>query len=284
MIYLALLFFSQVVLAKSLLAETLLDGKTLQQTSIENVVQQTHAGGVVIVGEFHGFQPHHDHQILTLQKLAEQHPHVSVGMEFFDRVRQNIVDQYLTGLLPETEFLDQVHWMGPEFKKYKTQVLFPTQHGGTTVGLNASRILTTKVAKNGIDSLSDEDKKQLPPDFHLGNEGYFERFKLEMGGHLPPQSHVEYYFQAQSIWDDTMAWTAQEYLQNHPEQILMIIVGDFHTAHGGGLPDRLRARGIKEVTVISQVDFSDLTPEQQKELINPASTWGPRGDYIWVSP
>lgn len=277
MTYLAILLFSLNAHAD------LIDGKTLQPATLETVVAQMEPSSVLIVSELHGFQPHHDNQIAALQALGEHFPQVSLGMEFFDRNKQEVVNRYLAGTLPEEDFLDEVHWMGPTFTKYKTQVLFPTRHGGTTLGLNMDRILTTKVAKNGIENLSDADKLLLPPQFTMGNDGYFERFKETMAGHLPPSAKIENYFQAQSIWDETMAWTAKEFLDQNPTQVLMIIVGDFHASHGGGLPDRLKARGIQNVVTISQVNFSGSTPEEQNELINPGTKWGPRADFIWIS-
>jgi aminopeptidase N len=277
MTYLAILLFSLNAHAN------LVDGRTLENTTMDAVVNQLDPSSVLIVSELHGLQPHHDNQIFALKKLGERFRNVSVGMEFFDRDKQEVVDRYLGGELQEEQFLNDVHWMGPEFRKYQYQVLFPTLHGGTTIGLNMSRLLTTKVAKNGIDGLSPEDQAKLPPNFQMGNDGYFERFKAMMEGHLPPTAKIENYFQAHSIWDDTMAWTAKEFLDKNPNQVLMIIVGDFHASHGGGLPDRLKARGIRNVVTISQVDFSDATPEQQDEMINPAGKWGPRADFVWIS-
>jgi uncharacterized iron-regulated protein len=277
MTYLAILLFSLTAHAD------LVDGRTLEPTSMDAVVNSLQQSSVLIVSELHGLQPHHDNQIFALTKLGEKFSNVSLGMEFFDRDKQEVVNRYLGGDLGEEEFLNEVHWMGPEFTKYKTQVLFPVFHQGTTLGLNASRLLTTKVARNGIEALSEMDKAQLPPQFQMGNDGYFQRFKGMMDGHLPPSSKIENYFQAQSIWDDTMAWTAKEFLDANPTHVLMIIVGDFHASHGGGLPDRLRARGVQNVVTISQVDFSDQTPEQQEEMINPTGKWGPRADFVWIS-
>jgi uncharacterized iron-regulated protein len=79
-----------------------------------------------------------------------------------------------------------------------------------------------------------------------------------------------------------MAWVSTEYLRMHPEQILVIIVGDFHATYGGGLPDRLRARGA-DVLTISQVNLSGLSGDEENGEILPDEKFGPRAEYIWVS-
>jgi uncharacterized iron-regulated protein len=93
----------------------------------------------------------------------------------------------------------------------------------------------------------------------LGNERYFERFAGEARQHGDMTAQeVRKFFAAQSAWDDTMAWQASEYLKAHPDHVLAVIVGDFHAAYGGGLPDRLRSRGVTKIQVISQVNGYDL--------------------------
>jgi uncharacterized iron-regulated protein len=90
------------------------------------------------------------------------------------------------------------------------------------------------------------------------------------------------YFAAQSIWDDTMAWRAVEFLKLHPEQTLFIIVGEFHVQYGGGLPDRLRARGLKNVISLSLVNVDGMSADEEKVATEPTAD-GPRADFIWIS-
>jgi uncharacterized iron-regulated protein len=122
--------------------------------------------------------------------------------------------------------------------------------------------------------LTAEETALLPPNFELGNDHYYERFREVMKGHVPEEA-IQNYFVAQSLWDETMAWKALESFQKHPRQTLMIIVGDFHVAWDGGLPHQLRRRGAQDLVVISQTrDLADVA-------IHPK--YGPRADFIWVS-
>lgn len=268
--------------AKTSKGEELLDGKTLQPVQLQQIARLARPGSVIVIGENHGHPPHHANQRRLLQALALEQPRVSVGMEFFERPDQSKVDSYLEGKMPESDFLKSIQWGKPSFDHYREQVLFPKSHGGWTVALNAPRALTGKVAKNGIAQLPPEERAQLPSGFELGNEGYRERFRQTMIGHAP-ESEIQKYFEAQSIWDEVMASSAVQYLREQPEQVLVIIVGDFHAAFGGGLPDRLRARGAKDVIIVSQINARELTEKQLREELEVHPKWGARADFIWVT-
>lgn len=263
----------------------LVDGSSLLLVSPTEVASRLRAGDVLVLGELHDSQDHHDNQVAMLEAIASAQPTlpISVGMEFFERPYQGLVDQFLAGGLPEADFLKSIGWGGTPYELYRRQVAFPAAHQGFTLALNARRDLTAKIAKKGLESLTPEERSELPADFTLGNPGYLERFRQSMGGHVP-DSAVERYFAAQSAWDETMADTATRFLRAHPEQLLVVIVGDFHAAYGGGLPDRLRARGAPEVVAISQVQATGLTDAELEELIRPDPRYGVRGRYVWIAP
>lgn len=262
--------------------EQIYTGDQLQPVSLAQALGQVSPGTVVIVSEQHDHLPHHRHQVAVLKELRMTVPVVSVGMEFFEYTKQPVIDEFMAGKLSESDFLTQVGWGGNNWPNYREQVLEPLLSGGTTIALNSPRALTSKVAKSGVESLSQEEASLLPPNWSLGNDLYFERFKAVMGGgHIPEQAILRY-FTAQSIWDETMSWRAVEFLRKNPSHVLVIIVGDFHAQYGGGLPDKLRQRGLNKIVTISQVNLTDLTPEEQAAEMEPHPSYGPRADFIWV--
>jgi uncharacterized iron-regulated protein len=276
--------FTQTACASNLKTGQIYSGVTLQPVTLASVVESLEPGSVLIVSEQHGFQPHHRNQVRVLDALAAAGvPRISVGMEFLARKHQSAVDLFLDGKIGEADFLKSVEWGGNPFSDYATQVLFPSRHAGRTVALNADRKLTSKISKGGISSLSPEDLAELPPNFTLGNALYFERFREVMKDHVP-ESAIRRYFEAQSVWDETMAWSAAQYMARNPDQRLVIIVGDFHASHGGGLPDRLVARGVpkQKVVTLSQVNFSGLSEAEEAEQFIPHPKWGPRAEFIWI--
>ena len=153
-----------------------------------------------------------------------------------------------------------------------------------TWALSAPRGLTGKVSKTGLASLSEEEKALLPPNFTLGRDSYKERF-MRLMPHLPSPEAGERYFAAQSIWDDTMAWRATDFMFAHADQVLVIVVGEFHVQYGGGLPYRIRARAPHvPVLTFSQINTLDLSDADVTAEIEVSPTDGARADYLWLAP
>ncbi|UYL07661.1 ChaN family lipoprotein [Bdellovibrio sp. SKB1291214] len=238
-----------------------------------------------MVGENHGLSEHQRQQVEIMTQLRSQGHRVAVGMEFFTYTDQAHVDAYRSGGLPEVDFLKTIGWSQPSYDFYREQAIFPNlSEGAKTVALNAPRTLTGKVAKQGLGALTEQEKALLPPQFSLGRDSYKKRF-LEMMPHLPNPAAGERYFAAQSIWDDTMAWRATDYIQAHPDQVLVIVVGEFHVRYGGGLPDRIHVRSPNTpVVTFAQVNTADLSESEIQDEVNPHTEYGVRADYIWLAP
>jgi uncharacterized iron-regulated protein len=262
----------------------LYDGATGQAVSLERALAAVGPGYIVIVSEQHNVEVHHIDQLAVVQVLRRLGLPVSVGFEFFAYPDQPGLDRYVRGEVEENEFLQAVGWAGDTFEWYRPLVLAPRDANGRARALNAPRQLARSLAQKGLEGLSDDERAWLPPNFQLGNPLYFERFAVGVRQHGPlPERAVQNFFAAQSAWDDTMAWQAVDYLRVYPEQILVIIVGDFHAAYGGGLPARLRERGATHVLVISQVNAFQLREADWETLLAPDPRYGVRADFIWLT-
>lgn len=261
------------------------DGSSLSPKSIEEALSQVGPGSVLVISELHDNPSHHQHQMEVLQHLKKGfHKGLSLGMEFFDYTKQDVVNDFLNGKIQESEFLPSIEWGGIPWSYYRPLVLFPPGTGGTTWALNAPKRITAKVKRTGVESLAADELALLPPNWSLGNNNYFERFRetILRGGHGIPQESIARYFEAQSIWDETMAWRAVSYMEKFPQQILVILVGDFHAAYGGGLPDKIRNRGWTKTLVISQVAINQLEDSEIEQTMMPHARYGPRAEYIWI--
>lgn len=265
------------------LPSDVLFSKGQEVTSLEQALERVRPGQVVVLGEDHGTSVMAKQQLQVLEILRKNGHLVSLGMEFFDYTTQALVDHWRAGNLTEADFLEKVGWgQGFSFDFYREQVQFPNWGAEFVVALNAPRALTGRISKVGLSGLSESERSLLPPQMTVGNAAYFERFKSIMGDHLPTPEALQRYFEAQSTWDDTMAWQAAEFLRAHPEQTLVIIVGEFHVQYGGGLPDRLKARGV-QMTSFSLVNLQGLTESEEQAAVLPSDQFGARADYVWTS-
>lgn len=259
-----------------------LEGASGQPVTLEAAVAKIPAGSVVVIGENHGVDLHQKQQVALLNALRLNGHVVSVGMEFLSYPSQSLVDRYRRGELSESEFLTQVGWGGTPYSFYREQILFPRlDEGATTIALNAPRALTSRVARVGVSGLTAEETALLPPGFTEGRAGYRRRFSAQMP-HLADPSAIDRYFAAQSVWDDTMAWQFAEWRRAHPGQTFVIVVGEFHVRHGGGLPDRILARTGEKPFTFSQVPLLERSANERSEELAADPTDGPRADWIWT--
>jgi uncharacterized iron-regulated protein len=256
-----------------------LQGLSGKSVPLNGIVASIEKGATLFLGELHGLEPVAEGQVQILEELRRQGHHVDIGFEFYAYPKQPLVQEFQRGNLTEAEFLKSIEWASAmDFSFYRRQTLFPKWSEGEFVwALNAPRSLTGAIAKRGIESLSEEERQLLPPDLHLGRAEYFERFRQLMGGHVD-ETKLSRYFEAQSVWDDTMAWQLTTHQTGHTQ---VVVVGEFHVRYGGGLPDRLLARSSQsKVVTLGFVNIQDLSAEEIQEEIRPHQSWGAREDYI----
>ena len=257
------------------------DGKTQNQTSLAHLVSEVKPGTILLLGENHGLASHRDQHLEILNALRANGLKVSVGLEFLNYTDQALISSYRQGSLNETDFLTAIKWGGIGFEFYRPQLNFPLLNEGASIGLNLPRAITSKISKLGLSGLSEADLSLMPPQFTLGRDSYKQRFLAAAGAHCKVPDNC---FAAQSAWDDTMAWQATQFIKANPDQVLVLVLGEFHVQFGGGTPYRISARLPDAVIVtLSQIWAEGLTDTEIEHELASSITEGPRADFIWVS-
>ncbi|MGZ3725886.1 MAG: ChaN family lipoprotein [Pseudobdellovibrio sp.] len=260
----------------------LYNGQTQSETNLNELIEKVNPGTILLLGENHGLAAHRDQHMQVLNALRQKGLKVSVGLEFVNYTDQNFVNQYREGNLPEDQFLADIKWGGISFDFYKQQLNFPLLgRGESSLGLNLPRTVTSKLSKGGLAALAPEDTALMPPNFALGRDSYKARFMEAAGAHCPSPDNC---FIAQCAWDDTMAWQAVNFISTHPDQVLVVVVGEFHVQFGGGIKYRIQQRlPGAEVATLSQVWADGMTDDEVRQALQPSPVEGPRADFIWVS-
>jgi uncharacterized iron-regulated protein len=268
--------------------EGIFSTRTRQWLTVDAVAAEIGADTIVVFGEQHATSDtindkesilHHANQLRWLKALnlegAKRKFAAHLGMEFITYPNQTFVDQFLNGNLSEEQFLKNIEWGSNPFEPYK-RLLLESIVGAGTVALNIPKSISRAVAKDGPNSLTQEQRALLPPIWERGSIEYFERFKEVMNGHVSGPK-LENYFWSQSLWDDTMAWQA---LENPRAGPMTIVVGEFHVEFGHGLPARLKRQGAKDVRTMLQVAVDAGDSFDQAVASDPK--YGEHADYIWV--
>ena len=85
-------------------------------------------------------------------------------------------------------------------------------------------------------------------------------------GHVPPEA-MKRYFEAHSIWDETMAFQTNLHIK-HTYTPFFIIVGNFHAKYKLGLTASLKRRMYPfiEIVTIVHIDAKNLSTEEVEKL------------------
>jgi len=208
-----------------------------------------------------------------VQALVDRGRKVIVGVEFFQRPKQAILDQWSSGSLTEDEFLSKADWKGQwgyPYPLYRSLFEVIRKNRVPLVGLNVPRDWVRAVGRGGPSALTAEQKTQLP-DLYLGNKDHRSVFNALMGGHPPTGPQGENIYSAQVLWDEGMADTAIKY-KRPANSIMVVIAGSGHVMYGQGINWRVRKR----------------TGERGKWLVmtqsdGPAKVARGIGDFVFVS-
>jgi uncharacterized iron-regulated protein len=198
---------------------------------------------VIYVGETHDNQGDHRYELELVRGLVSRQVKFAIGWEMFDETQQGALDAWAAGkisfkdLLAKTRF--EKHW-GVYSPAYH-QIL---QLGGNAkipnLALNAPPALAGKIARG--EPLNAEEKGMMPTGFVASDKGY-RNFVAMMGDHPGmEEAGLGRYFDAQNVWDQTMASRILEFKRLHPAVKLVVFTGRGHVAGGFGIPFYVRQK------------------------------------------
>lgn len=248
----------------------IIDLKTGKAIDFPDLIDRLKAVDVIFIGEVHNNPEHHLIQVQLLQALMARYAPMAVSMEFFDTTRQPALDRFMKGDLEEKDFLKEVDWENSwrfPYHLYRP-ILWTTRDKGTALlGINAPNRLVRKVARTGLESLTDEERDQVAKDMDLDNTAHREYLKTIFEQHTFKKDsphgmeNFEHFYQAQCIWDETMAETIAKYMEATGGK-MVVFTGNGHIANKFGIPDRLlRRMDVKTATIV-------LYPLTERTTIN----------------
>ena len=240
-------------MGKKLVGETAaVDISTLK--SLPEVIRQVADKRILYVGETHDRYAHHLVQLEIIRALRAMGKNLAVGMEMFQRPFQKALDDYLDGRIDEKTFLKNSEYFKRwnfDYNLYRPILQFARAEKIPVVALNTPREITEKVAKTGLDSLSEEEKRQIPSQMDFSDRAYRKRLEKIFREHSPSEvGNFDFFLQAQILWDETMAESIARFLKGHPDSNMVVLAGSGHLAYGSGIPRRAARRNGLDYAVI----------------------------------
>lgn len=249
----------------------------------QEILQQLVKAKVVYLGETHDSAEDHQAQLAIVREMQRQNRKIAIAMEMFQRPFQSAIDSYLAGKLTEDQLVEQTEydrrWRFP-WESYAPILRFAKENQLPVLALNTPSEVTRKVASQGLESLTAEEKKHIPPisEIRTDNAEYrqllLEVFQQHQKAAQGNSTAFERFLQAQVLWDETMAEKIAEFVKANPDYQVVVLAGKGHIIYGYGIPSRVERRlGVGNVKVRSVLFNSS------ENL--PLSADRPIADFVW---
>jgi aminopeptidase N len=217
---------------------------------------------IIFVGERHANYEDHKVQLEIIMDLFQRQKKFAIGMEMFQRPFQKALDDYLSGAIGEREFLKASEYFKRwkyDYNLYREIIEFARAKGIPVVALNLKEEIVRKVAEGGLDALTPEEKKEIPADMDMADDDYRERVNRAFQFHeRSPVKNFEYFYQSQILWDETMAHSIAQFLNDHPDFQMVVLAGEQHIIFNSGIPKRtFRLTGKDYATLINGIEEVD---------------------------
>jgi uncharacterized iron-regulated protein len=240
---------------------------------------------ILYLGETHDRPEDHVAQLDILQRLYTQNPKLTIALEMVQRPFQSVLDRYGAGELSEAELRTQIDYdrrWGFDWEFYAPIFRFARANNIPLVALNTPTEILRKVSRSGLNSLAGEDFKWVPKrsEIDLSNTAYRQRLQETFDSFHQGKGRsagLDRFVEAQVLWDETMADALVQYVQNHRDRQVVVLVGQGHLLYGDGIPSRVQRRlqklGMGDLKTLNVL----LNPPQELQQSQPR----PVADGFW---
>lgn len=232
----------------------LYDTTTGNETPLMEAAAGFPRGGMVVVGEQHDRLEHHEAQLAVIKAARRAGLDVAVGLEMIQHRDQEHLDRWVAGDLRNRKMQEVFlrNW-GFNYNLYRAIFEYCRKEGVPMIGLNVPREITRKVAREGFESLTDEERGLLPPitcEVGPAYEDFLRRVLGGHGGHGEGRA-FERFCEAQLVWDTSMAVYALDYMQGRPDSTVVVLTGMVH-AWKPAMPRQVQRRSPETPVVVIQ--------------------------------
>ncbi len=252
------------------------DLKTPQQV-IHEIAKQN----IVLIGESHDRYDHHLLQLRIIKAMhADAKAHgqsLTIGMEFFQRPFQAVLDDYINHRIDETEMLSRSEYFQRwrfDYRLYRPILRYAHEHRIRVLALNASHELTGAIREHGLQQLPASQREKLPTTIDQSNSEYRTLLKQVFDQHSQfdlaekREQRFQRFVEVQLVWDETMAQTAAKQVIRNPNGRLVLLAGAGHMIFRNGIPDRLQRQIKQRPTVVLVASTDTLRSNAADYLIN----------------
>ncbi len=257
--------------------------------SLETILKELAKANVIYLGETHDNPADHAAKLEIIQLMAKTKK-IAIAMEMFQRPYQSVLDEYLRGNISEAELIEQTEYQtrwGFPWEFYAPILRFARENQIPVLALNVPNEITRQVARQGLESVTEEQKKFIPPFSEIRTDNSEYRQLIREVYDAIHQNHgssdnFENFFLAQVLWDETMAEVIANFHQANPDYQIIVLAGKGHVVYGYGIPSRV----LRRVTA-QKTEQNNRNPFQHRSVLLspiPELEWDtnkPIADFVW---
>jgi len=256
----------------------------VQQPSEESVrlLAELARADIVYLGEDHDRAAAHQAQLEIIQALYQKRGKIAIAMEMFQRPFQPSLDRYLAGEISEAQLKQESEYddrWGFDWEFYAPILRFARTHQIPVIALNAPTEVTRKVAREGLDGLTPQDWRYIPPrsEIRTDNTAYrqllWDIYQQHAHHGQGNSDRFERFLTAQVLWDETMAAAIAQFWQLNRQSQVIVLTGKGHIMYGHGIPSRVERRLQGQPLVQRSVWLGSFPAGEE-----------PPADYSWPLP
>lgn len=235
--------------------------------SFDRLMDRIQDARVIYLGETHVSRSDHEFQQRVIRALCDRSVPVTVAMEMFSRDTEEVLDRWSRGELKEKDFIEQSRWQqqwGYRWELYRGIFATIRDCRLKLIGLNLPHEVVSKVARQGLASLTPAERRLIASDLDLHDVQHRNRMEREFSAHPGVGlKDFESFYEAQLAWEETMAERLAQALEttgnHHP---ILVIIGKGHINRRFGVPERTQRRiphDYKAITSVPLDAASQLT-------------------------
>jgi uncharacterized iron-regulated protein len=250
----------------------IVDVAAMAEVSPQGLLDDLRQVQVIFMGEFHDHVGHHSAQLAVIDALDNDDRPLAIGLEMFRKDDQESLDRWVDNELSFLKFLAVYNDNWSMWPKYREIFQHARVKRLKMLGLNLPSDITRKVARNGFQSLSAEERQMLGNVQCQVNPIYGNYIRRAMGGHGGHGDQYLYFCEAQLLWDTMMAHNLVEFLQENPDYRVVVLAGSGH-AWKFGIPRQM----LEE----AELSYRVVLPEAPGR-VDRHSVTTEIADYLWL--
>lgn len=222
-----------------------------ERLSFGEVLKLAEGKDYILVGEDHRNGCDHTVQQRLLAGLAESDTPPVVGLEMVAVDMQPVLDRFAAGQIDVDGLEAELEWSerwGYPYALFRGHFETIRRHSLPVAGLNAPSAVTRKIARQGLEALTPDERAWLPAEIvPVSNaqapylDMILEQHLVRDARELPLDEAVrrERFFLVQAIWDSKMAEVAVAMHRQYDWPVL-VVAGGGHVENGWGIARRIR--------------------------------------------